>query len=287
MIVDAEAHYILREDYERLFRGKVDDGELDEKLKEFATPREKAATVDTWIRNMDRCGVDKVLFHAAPYTSSDHVAEFVSKRPDRFAGLAYVDFLEEGAPRELERCVRDLGLRGIGELCPGFPGFPEYDPGDKKFFPIYVKAAELDVPITYDFYYPHPGLGSLPAIAYRFPDLKIVVHHLGRSQVRDLLALMSYRPNVYSIVSGVGGIPRYLFGNLQLKDVLKQFLDVAGPEKLIWGVDNGAPYDFYGPRGFKGLESDPVNRALDELGVNDEHKANILGKNAVRVFGLE
>jgi aminocarboxymuconate-semialdehyde decarboxylase len=45
---------------------------------------------------------------------NDHLAEVVRSHPDRFAGLGSLPMqAPELAARELERCVRDLGLRGV------------------------------------------------------------------------------------------------------------------------------------------------------------------------------
>jgi aminocarboxymuconate-semialdehyde decarboxylase len=45
---------------------------------------------------------------------NDHIAEVVQKYPARFAGLGTIPLQDvEIAARELERCVRELGLRGV------------------------------------------------------------------------------------------------------------------------------------------------------------------------------
>src|SRR5947208_8115389 len=44
---------------------------------------------------------------------NDHIAEVVRDHPKRFAGLATIPLQDPDlAANELERCVRDLGLRG-------------------------------------------------------------------------------------------------------------------------------------------------------------------------------
>ena len=51
--------------------------------------------------------------------ANDFLAEEVSKRPDRFQGLAALPLQDpDAATRELQRCVRDLGFRGA--LVNGF-----------------------------------------------------------------------------------------------------------------------------------------------------------------------
>ncbi len=58
-----------------------------------------------WAKPADALDLSRIL--------NDHVAEVVCAHPTRFAGLGTIPLQEpELAARELERCVRELGLRG-------------------------------------------------------------------------------------------------------------------------------------------------------------------------------
>jgi predicted TIM-barrel fold metal-dependent hydrolase len=87
------------------------------------------------IAEMDRHGIEMMLLSlnapavqaipdpaqaaAIARRSNDYLAEQVHKRPDRFQGLAALAMQDpEGATRELERCVKELGFRGA--LVNGF-----------------------------------------------------------------------------------------------------------------------------------------------------------------------
>ncbi len=68
---------------------------------------------------MEQAGVRKGLICAwygpqGPLISNDEVAALVKARPDRFVGIASVNLYRPmEAVRELRRCVRDLGFRGL------------------------------------------------------------------------------------------------------------------------------------------------------------------------------
>ena len=47
------------------------------------------------------------------YVPNDYVAGYVAQHPETLIGFASVDPSEESAPTELERAVRELGLRGL------------------------------------------------------------------------------------------------------------------------------------------------------------------------------
>ncbi len=74
---------------------------------------------------------------------NDEVAAFVRAQPHRLRGLASVDlFRPMAAVRELRRCVRQLGFRGL-RIVPWLWGLP---PDDRRYYPLYAECIELDVP---------------------------------------------------------------------------------------------------------------------------------------------
>jgi aminocarboxymuconate-semialdehyde decarboxylase len=105
---------------------------------------------------------------------NDHIAEVVRAHPTRFAGLATIPLqAPELAARELERCVRELGLRGaqIGthvdanEHCHG-PDCRNLD--DASLDIVWSAAEELDAAI---FVHPWDMLGKSRMPKYWLPWL--------------------------------------------------------------------------------------------------------------------
>ncbi len=71
---------------------------------------------------------------------NDGIAEFVRKKPDRFAGLGSVPMPDGNeAAKELERCVGKLGLKGV-QILTNVAGRELSDPA---FEPFWKKAEEL------------------------------------------------------------------------------------------------------------------------------------------------
>jgi predicted TIM-barrel fold metal-dependent hydrolase len=88
----------------------------------------------------------------AEYTRryNDALAATVRERPDRFASFAHLPLTgPEAAADELERAVRECGLRGA--LISGTTHGKFLD--DPSFAPLLSRAEQLDVPI-----YIHPGI---------------------------------------------------------------------------------------------------------------------------------
>ena len=115
-------------DYERFFRGKLLNEDLD-------------ATAERY-RGLDLFGVvlgaDAETTTGVPAYPNDELADACRKHADVFVGFAGIDpWKGDLAVRELERSIRDLGLKGM-KLHPGRQAFY---PNDRRFAPLFETAA--------------------------------------------------------------------------------------------------------------------------------------------------
>jgi len=129
------------------------------------------------LREMDESGVDlQVLSHSIPGLQgvdaatgvplarrvNDRLYETVRSHPDRFAGFAALPTADpKAAADELERTVTRLGFKGA--MINGLTDRVFHD--DQRFWPIYERAAALDVPI-----YIHPALPQPAVIETYYKD---------------------------------------------------------------------------------------------------------------------
>lgn len=120
---------------------------------------------DMRLASMDGAGIEKAVLsiagpgvqvepNAARATAkaaeaNDFLANVTSARPDRYLGFAHIALQDpQGAARELERCVRDLGFKGA--MINGNSMGAYLD--ERQFDPFWAKAEELQAPI-----YLHPA----------------------------------------------------------------------------------------------------------------------------------
>lgn len=231
-VIDLEAHFYTKEYVEYLRSRKVPPREEvgPEKNRLYMTsdlwiPRsfelgDKLLDVgEKRLAEMDEAGVDiQVLslvvpgceqFDTADGTAmarqaNDELAGVIRKHPDRYVGLAALAPQDPaGAANELERAVKELGMKGA-KLNSHVRG--EYL-DNQKYWPVFETAEKLDVPIylhptipsplilqayaDYGFPLAGPPFGfgadtSLHAMRLiysglfdRFPGLKIVLGHMG------------------------------------------------------------------------------------------------------------
>jgi hypothetical protein len=176
-------------------------------------PEDFCVSVDRLIDDMDRLHIDKtfVLGGTAylPMNSYDpdspsYVHEMISAYPDRLVGFHTVNPLGGLAEvRRFEHAVNDLGLRGMKML----PSYNYIKLNDRRIWPLFEIAQELGTPVVI-----HTGWSSLPKgkmleydhplfledVALDFPDLKIVMAHLGFQWAPEAMHFMAKFPNVYA-----------------------------------------------------------------------------------------
>jgi len=122
------------------------------------------------LKEMDEAGIDlQVLSHSIPGLQAvdadaavplarrvnDRLHEALLRHPDRFAAFASLPTADpRAAADELERTVTKLGFKGA--MVNGMTQGVFHD--DKRFWPIWERAAALDVPLYIHPAVPHPAV---------------------------------------------------------------------------------------------------------------------------------
>jgi predicted TIM-barrel fold metal-dependent hydrolase len=213
-----------------------------------------------------------------PPVTNDFVAGCVTAHPDAFVGFASVDpRAGPAAVVELERAVRDLGLRGL-KLHPTAQGFR---PDDRSVYPIYETAAALGIPVT--VHTGTTGLGAgmpgggtlklelsrpiyIDAVAADFPDLQLVMAHPAWPWQDEQLAVALHKPNTWIDLSGWS--PRRFAPDL-VRNIKGQLQD-----RVLFGTD----YPF--------LTHEQWFGAWDTLEIPEAITDKVLLSNARRLLGL-
>jgi 2,3-dihydroxybenzoate decarboxylase len=240
--------------------------------------------------------------------ANDRLIAAVRAHPTRFAGLAAIAPQNpSGAASELERAVK-LGLKGalINSHTKG-----EYL-DDQKYWEIFAKAQELDVPIYIHPRSPSPemvkpfqkytGLEAatlgfaaetslhavrliLSGVFDDYPRLKIILGHMGEG-IPFWLDRIDNRNRVFSAMNPdqrkLRKEPSEYFrenfyittSGMDFEPALMLCHKVLGPDRILFAIDY--PYE----------ESENPVRVLDEAPMSDDDKAKIYSRNSQELFRL-
>ena len=240
---------------------------------------------DAYLGLMDAAGIDKSLLIAVragdirmrgsfevPY---EEVAAVCRRHPERYFGLAGVDpyrGMEQLA--DLEHAVKELGFVGAHL----YPHWMELAPDHAKYYPIYAKCCELDIPImmqvgqnlVYSRERRLPSVGRpicLDQVAIDFPELKLIGIHIGVPWTGEMIAMAWKHENIFI------GTDAYAPKHWPVEFV--HYMNTYGREKVLFGTD----WPVIHPQ-----------RAVDEiaaLDLRDESRDLVMRGNAERVFRLD
>lgn len=235
-------------------------------------------SIDEALRRMDRAGVAQALtWLQPPYergqvdAGNAYVHQAMRQHPDRILGFGWAD-PSLGVERAIEtarRCVEEYGFFGV-KLNGAQNEFVIDDP--ERALPVVEAIAKtgtiLGLHIGADAYErTHPTRAA--AIALRYPELRILMIHMGGAAFHDLsraaIEVADEHPNITIVGSAVRAIP--------ILTAIKRL----GADRVCFGSDT--PFELMHVELAK-------YRALMDGEVAPTDQADILGGNIARLFGL-
>jgi len=248
-----------------------------------------------WANPQDCLQVSKFL--------NDHIADIVRRYPKRFVGLGTVPMQSPSmAIKEMERCVKDLGLAGI-EIG---SHINDWNLNDENLFPFFEAAQELGASI---FVHPWdmmakdkmekywlPWLVGMPAetslaicsmifggVFEKLPNLKVAFAHGGGSFPATISRIehgFNVRPDLCAVDNNKN--PKDYLGKFWIDSLvhdqrmLDYLIDLVGADKIALGTD----YPF--PLG----ELEP-GKLIHSMPYPKDVKETLLSGSALNWLGLE
>lgn len=214
---------------------------------------------------------------------NDYMAECLRRYPHRLAAFAAINpAFGDAALYEVERCTR-LGFQGVGELGPGGNG---YDFQDLRLLALLHCCQSLELPVCIHcgepVGHPYPGkdttsLAPLPEIARQFPNLTLILAHLGGG-----LPFYELNPRIRRAMSNVyyDTAANPLLYSIESIPIVTQ---LVGAERLIFGSD--FPLLLY-PRQCRTADMRQFLSEIQGCGLPEHVLKLILGGNLSQILGL-
>jgi predicted TIM-barrel fold metal-dependent hydrolase len=233
-------------------------------------PAGPGESVGTLLREMDALGVERGLLAVAEDDPAGQQA--VRAHPDRFIPSYSVDPNAgmEGT-RALVRMHEEFGVRAA--TCVPSALVPQVPIDGKRFYPLYAKCVELDIPVFLNAGLAREPVASgvqhvelLDEVCWFFPELRVVLRHGGEPWTPLAVKLMLKWPNLFYSTSGM--LPH------QYPQAIVDYANTRGAEKILYaGPATGCGLE----RAFGELESVPLR---------DHVWTSFLRGNALRVLRI-
>lgn len=166
---------------------------------------------------------------------NDMVAAHVAKAPDRLLFFASIDPMLPNYMEELEKCHQQLGAVGVKMA----PLYQNIHPQDKRCYELYSYCQKHGLPILFhtgtSFVSGTPLEYSRPVlydtVAVNYPDLCMIMAHLGHPWEGETIAVIRRHKNVYADISALYYRPWQFYNSMRL------LVEYKADHKVLFGSD--------------------------------------------------
>lgn len=137
---------------------------------------------------------------------NDFVASYVQRYPSKLIGFAGLDPTDADCLDDLRIAHEDLQLRGVTIA----PAMQNFHPVDTQVVRLYEQCLLRKLPLIFDHDHRTPQARMefarpllVDEVAREFPDLKIIITHLGYPWLHEAVALLGKHKHVYAEISGL------------------------------------------------------------------------------------
>ena len=278
MIVDIHTHLI---DY---------DSEMNDNIKADIA---RCFKKNTWIYTpedliRDTAAADKVFVFGIRakatgwFSDNERVAKF-TETSLRFIFVASVDPLDEDYRDQLTYVHKTLGAKML-KLGPIYQGI---HPQDKKYHYIYEYCQKYNLPIIthmattftsgVPLEYAKPIL--MDEIACQYPDLKIILAHMGHPWEAEAIATIRRHKNLFADISALYYRPWQFYNSMRL---LEEYMT---EHKVFFGSDYPATTPQNSINGLRNINSILKGTSLPP--VSNELIETIIHSNPFEMLGIE
>lgn len=245
---------------------------------------DEAGYVDKLLGMMDELGVEKCcmsgLGELFGFGDDKDVKAAFEAYSDRFVGAVYVRPGVDGV--EKIDWAYESGFRIVKVTLPK-KGYEE-----SEYFPLWERVLQFGMPVLF-----HTGIVAckdvcgegisswnmhpmrIEPITREFPELNVIVAHMGVHWNNEAADLARMRANVYVDITGEPGGWR---DRLDIEGLDKYLWWEGAFEKVVYGTDVHCEK--------MGLVLRQDMERLEKLGVSEETKAKIFSGNILRLLGL-
>lgn len=204
--------------------------------------------------------------------NNNSVLEFVRAYPDLFIGFWGID-PHKGmkAVHEIVHVVQDFGMRGIATD----PYLAHIPPHDARYYPLYTKCCELDIPVfittapppqvpraVMDYIDPR----HVDIVARDFPELTIIMSHGGYPFVNEAVFTCMRNANVYMDLSEYELAP--------MADVYVQALNSTIGDKVVFA--SAHPF----------VEQEEAISIYNKMNLKDDVRRKVMYETAAKILRI-
>jgi len=179
--------------------------------------------------------------------------KIAEKKSELFISFAWIR-LSEDIPKQAKR-LRKMVNMGSVKGVKFQPLVQHFYPEEKRLFPIYETCQELEIPIlfhcgtvsfSWELGIPHIArygcsIFGVDEIAFKFPNLPIVVAHLGGNYHNETIIVASKHSNIYLDTAYLPFFCSRLLPHVEPIELIRRAVEIIGPGRVLYGWEGTDP----------------------------------------------
>ncbi len=258
-IIDTHAHFGLASN-KMIEKGIVEYGRRKKLLEDIDDLKQKVGfekgiieddnSLEAYVQIMKKNGIEQSWLHQLSFgeelgydiLDNESIAIAIKKYPGLFKGFASVNPNSNNSLEELRYAIETLKLHAFKLNPNDYGGFWLND--KEKLYPLYDYCSQNNIPVSVHtgitpgtiFRMKHNYPILLDDVAVDFPNLKIIVEHMGYPWNDLCYYMVSRHKNMYVTITAVANI---LIHNNPRNFIveLSKMISIFGSEKILWGSD--------------------------------------------------
>ncbi len=213
---------------------------------------------------------------------NDFVAGYVKRYSQKMIGFAGIDPNDADCIGQVRAAQEELQLKGVTIS----PPMQNYHPAATQAMRLYEACAERGLPVFVDQSLRCPSAKMefarpllIDEVAREFPDLRIVMSHLGCPWAEEAIAVLSKHQHVYADIAGLLRRPWLAYNTLLAA------YEYGVMDKLLFGSD----FPYRSPAaGIEALYSvNQVSHGTNLITIPREQLRGIVERDALELLGIE
>ena len=209
---------------------------------------------------MDEYEIERAVVSSQPNSLT---REAITRHPNRFTGLVKVNPRDRDAASVVDTAVEEWGFKGV-KLNPLFNNFL---PDSEAVNPIMRSAQGHNVPVLIHSGHPPWSLPwSFERLAARFPDVTIVMAHMGHGHIVYINAALDVAEDHENIMVDTAG--------MTMHSKIREAVERLGEDRVMYGSDT--------PLGHPAWEIPKVRVS----GLDESQLRKVLYENALKIYKM-
>ena len=213
---------------------------------------------------------------------NSYVADYVRQNPSKMVGFAGIDPTERDYLEELRIAQEELQLKGVTVS----PALQNFHPSDTRAMWLYEQCVRRGMPVLFEQNHRNPAAKMeferpllLDEVAREFPELRIVVAHMGYPWVDETVALVGKHAHVFADVAGLLRQPWLTY------NALLAAYEYGVMHKLLFGSN----FPFRSPAGaIETLYSvNQISHGTNLISIPREQLRGVVERDTLSLLGIE